>query len=85
MILNIILFLLPLLLTLTIYVLVDPRSGNITDIFPTGRLGNALANFLPPDQILLLKESISILVGFDGKPTRKFGLSWSEPPTAIGI
>jgi hypothetical protein len=31
-----------------------------------------------------LKDSISILVGVDGKPTRKFGLSWNEPPIAIG-
>ena len=40
------------------YALVDPRSGNTSEIFPTGKQGNALANFLPPDQILLLKDSI---------------------------
>ena len=34
---------------------------------------------------LSFPQGISILVGFDGKPTRKFGLSWSESPTAIGI
>lgn len=41
-----------------IYVVIDPRTGVATDIFPTGRTGNVLANFLPPDQVILSKENI---------------------------
>lgn len=32
----------------------------------------------------LSSSDISIFIGFDGKPTRKYGLAWSEPPIVLG-
>jgi hypothetical protein len=32
-----------------------------------------------------MQQDISIFIGFDGKPTRKYGISWSETPTVMGI
>lgn len=34
--------------------------------------------------VMFRASDISITVGYDGRPTRKFGLSWSEMPTAVG-
>eukprot|EP01125_Pyxidicula_operculata_P017175 TRINITY_DN5996_c0_g1_i2.p1 TRINITY_DN5996_c0_g1~~TRINITY_DN5996_c0_g1_i2.p1 ORF type:complete len:900 (-),score=202.10 TRINITY_DN5996_c0_g1_i2:552-3251(-) len=61
------------------YNLVDVESGAMTELFSTGR-SNPLATSLPQNQILLGRDNISVFIGYDGKPTRKYGLSWSEPP-----
>jgi hypothetical protein len=65
------------------YNTIDIRTGTMREIFPTGRSGTPLITQLPKHQILLLRDNISIFLGHDGKPTRKFGLSWSEIPLAI--
>lgn len=51
------------------YVVIDPRTGVSTDIFPTGKTGNVLANFLPPDQVILSKENILIHEKIDFRDT----------------
>jgi hypothetical protein len=50
----------------------------------TGRNQTPVACLLPNEQVLLNKDDISIFLGFDGKTTRKFGLSWTEAPLALG-
>jgi hypothetical protein len=66
------------------YNLIHVQTGAMTELFPTGRGGTPIATLLPNEQILLGRDNISIFIGFDGKPTRKYGLSWSETPVVLG-
>lgn len=67
------------------------------ELFPTGKSGVPLATLLPDGQILLGRDSnhvtieysnditdASIFIGFDGKPTRKYGIVWTETPSIVG-
>eukprot|EP01116_Phalansterium_solitarium_P000135 TRINITY_DN10090_c0_g1_i1.p1 TRINITY_DN10090_c0_g1~~TRINITY_DN10090_c0_g1_i1.p1 ORF type:complete len:892 (-),score=174.91 TRINITY_DN10090_c0_g1_i1:69-2744(-) len=58
-------------------------TGEVKELFPTGKTQIPQINVLPNEQLLLGKDNISIFIGFDGKPTRKYGLSWSETPLEI--
>ena len=62
------------------YNLIHVQTGGRTELFPTGKSASPLACVLPNDQLLLSRDNISIFIGFDGKPTRKYGISWSETP-----
>jgi hypothetical protein len=66
------------------YVLIDTADGTVTELFPTGKSGTPAAVALPSQELLLGKDNIGIFIGHDGKPTRTFGLSWQEPPIALG-
>jgi hypothetical protein len=48
------------------------------------RDGMLRASSLSTRQLLNAAADISIFTGFDGKTTRKFGLSWSETPICMG-
>ena len=65
------------------YHLVDVHTGVISDLFPTGSKSPPVAAVLPSNELLVAKDTIGIFIGFDGKPTRKFGFNWIEPPVAI--
>ncbi len=66
------------------YAMLHVQSGTLTELFPTGKSASPVAAPLPSDQVLLSRDDISIFIGFDGKTTRKFGLSWSETPICLG-
>ena len=36
-------------------------------------------------QILLGRDSLSVFIGFDGKPRRKLGLSWTDVPMVCAV
>ncbi len=66
------------------YVMMDVRTGALQDMFETGKSGTPIGTVMPNQQLLLNKENISIFIGFDGKPLRKHGIVWSEPPIDFG-
>lgn len=65
------------------YAIINVTTGVVTELFPTGKAGPPIASVLPNEQVLLELDNISIFIGFDGKPTKKYGLTWSEPPIAL--
>jgi tetratricopeptide (TPR) repeat protein len=66
------------------YVMMDVKTGALQDMFETGKSGTPIGTVMPNQQLLLNKENISIFIGFDGKPLRKHGIVWSEPPIDFG-
>jgi len=65
------------------YSMLDIATGTPNLLFETGK-SDPLCTVLPDDQLLLGRDNISVFIGHDGKPTRRYGLSWSETPVAIG-
>lgn len=55
----------------------------MSELFSVGK-GTPMAVPLGDQQILLNRDQISVFVGFDGKITKKYGLTWSEVPLGIG-
>eukprot|EP01090_Pellita_catalonica_P022119 TRINITY_DN8476_c0_g1_i1.p1 TRINITY_DN8476_c0_g1~~TRINITY_DN8476_c0_g1_i1.p1 ORF type:complete len:678 (+),score=95.53 TRINITY_DN8476_c0_g1_i1:189-2222(+) len=54
------------------------------ELFPTGKSTIPLITNVLKDQLLLARGHISIFISYDGRPTRTYGLRWSEGPLAIG-
>ncbi|CAI2165267.1 3075_t:CDS:10 [Funneliformis geosporum] len=48
------------------------------------KINKPLLTRLPNNEILLVKDNESIIVGLDGKPTRKAEIDWSGTPEEIG-
>ncbi|CAG8575327.1 2276_t:CDS:2, partial [Funneliformis mosseae] len=48
------------------------------------KVNKPLLTRLPNNEILLVKDNESIIVGLDGKPTRKAEIDWSGTPEEIG-
>eukprot|EP00899_Mesostigma_viride_P000549 jgi/Mesvir1/10495/Mv15048-RA.1 len=65
------------------YLLMDSRTGAITELFATGRSGAPLILKLSEGELLLGKGNSGIFTGVDGKPTRKSSLRWSDTPLAV--
>lgn len=65
------------------YLMFDVSSGQVADVFPTGRTQQPLCCALPQSEILLGRDCVGVTVGSDGKPTRKFGISWGENPLRL--
>ena len=40
---------------------------------------------LPTREILLTQDNVGIFIGFDGSPTRRYGLTWAEAPTLLAL
>eukprot|EP00038_Savillea_parva_P002865 m.118520 g.118520 ORF g.118520 m.118520 type:complete len:956 (+) comp10983_c0_seq4:278-3145(+) len=63
------------------YLFANTETGAVTEIFKTGEKNQAPSiTRLPGNEFLLGKDEISIFVGLDSKPTRKYGLRWNEQP-----
>jgi hypothetical protein len=63
------------------YLMANVETGAITEIFKTGEKNQVPSiTRLPGNEFLLGKDEISIFVGLDSKPTRKYGLRWNEQP-----
>lgn len=60
------------------------NTGHLSELFPTGKNGIPQACLLrESSQILLGKDNMSIFIGFDGKPTKRYALTWSEQPITL--
>lgn len=62
-------------------------NGVLSTVFPTGSSKNRLplAVNISDDQLLVCRDSLGLFIGLDGKPRRKYGLPWSEPPSKLCI
>ena len=70
------------------YFMVHTQTGEVKELFPVSRQskdGNPVAVVLPTGEILLAQDSTGIFIGLNGKPTRKYGLHWVEPPLALAL
>jgi hypothetical protein len=64
--------------------LANVETGVITEIFKTGEKNQTPSiTRLPHNEFLLAKDEISIFVGLDSKPTRKYGLRWNQQPVNL--
>lgn len=63
--------------------MINLSTGAMSELFSVGK-GTPMAVPLGDQQILLNRDQISVFVGYDGKITKKYGLTWSEVPLGIG-
>eukprot|EP00051_Salpingoeca_urceolata_P000045 m.32547 g.32547 ORF g.32547 m.32547 type:complete len:927 (-) comp10061_c0_seq2:69-2849(-) len=61
------------------------QSGSIAEVFKTGNNQEPTSNRIPGNEILLGKDNLSIYVGLDCRPTRKYAISWSDTPLVVGM
>eukprot|EP01135_Chromosphaera_perkinsii_P010752 Nk52_evm31s2209 gene=Nk52_evmTU31s2209 len=67
------------------YNLINVDTGEITELFPTGRSDPIIAK-ITEEEILLGKDDIGIFIcTSDGSPSRKYGLTLSQPPIAVDM
>jgi Vam6/Vps39-like protein vacuolar protein sorting-associated protein 39 len=64
------------------YNMIDVATGNFSPVQGL-KPGAPLLYPLPNKQILINMDAVTVFVTHDGKPARKYGLSWSEPPVAL--
>ena len=70
------------------YQLVSLANGSYTYLIPTGGKSNSTPRIIPLpgyNELLLLKDSVGVFVGLDGKLTRKFGMTLSENPSQLAV
>jgi len=66
------------------YSLMNAETGAMTEIFATEKMIPTITP-IPTDQLLLGRNGgVSVFVDYEGKPTRRYGLCWSEQPLCIG-
>ena len=70
------------------YFMVHTGTGEVKELFPVSgktKDGNPVAVVLPTGEMLLAQDSTGIFIGLNGRPTRKYGLHWVEPPLALAL
>eukprot|EP01134_Creolimax_fragrantissima_P006038 CFRG6038T1 len=67
------------------YYLLDTARGTTRVLFPTGRDMVPLMMRVDDNEVLLNKDNVSIFIGNDGRPTRRFGIVWNLSPSAMVI
>jgi len=67
------------------YLMVNELTGEVSEIFKTGQNQEPSISRLPGNEFLLGKDDISIFVGLDSKPTRQYGLRWTDNPLALDL
>lgn len=60
-------------------------SGNLKELFPTGKLLEPTVARLADDRLALGRDEMTIFIDSEGNPTQKYALSWSEPPVVMGL
>lgn len=65
------------------YLLVDEESAAVSEVFKVGASQEPTITRLPENEFLLGKDELSIFVGLDSKPTRKYGIKWAVEPLAV--
>eukprot|EP00850_Spirogloea_muscicola_P007485 SM000038S14298 [mRNA] locus=s38:128851:133870:+ [translate_table: standard] len=66
------------------YVILDVHTGTVSNVFPSGYTASPLVVHAGGN-LLLGKDSISVLVDWRGRPIGHGGLSWSEAPLAVAV
>jgi hypothetical protein len=69
------------------YIFIDGETGETAEIWKNG-LGPSqepILSRLPGNEFLLSKEDLSIFVGLNSKPTRQYGLQWTEQPLCLDL
>jgi hypothetical protein len=64
---------------------VDTATGALAELFTTGRPGAPVIAPLGGGELLLLKDSVGLAVGADGRPARRPPLNWSDTPAAVAV
>jgi len=67
------------------YATVDTATGALAELFTTGRPGAPVIAPLGGGELLLLKDSVGLAVGADGRPARRPPLNWSDAPAAVAV
>ena len=55
------------------YVLVNASTGVVTEIFSVGKANGPCMTSLSRNELLLAKDNVAVILGADGKPSRKVG------------
>lgn len=63
----------------------DTGTGALAELFTTGKPGAPLVTPLGGGEVLLLKDSVGIALGADGRPARRPPLNWSEAPAGVAV
>lgn len=63
--------------------MVKIRNAAIIEVCQAGKTAPPLATPLPEQQILLLRDNIGVFTYFDGRPTGRAVVTFTEPPIAI--
>lgn len=66
------------------YSLIDAETGQLTDVFQTGRSQKPVICSLVSSELLLHKEQVGAFVDFEGKTTREHGISFGDIPNLVG-
>ena len=56
------------------YVLVHASTGAMTEMFTVGRASGPCMTSLSRNELLVAKDNVAIIVGPDGRPSRKVGI-----------
>lgn len=63
----------------------DTGTGALTELFTTGKPGAPLVTPLGGGELLLLKDSVGIALGADGRPARRPPLNWADAPAGVAV
>ena len=63
----------------------DTGTGALAELFTTGKPGSPLVTPLGGGELLLLKDSVGIALGPDGRPARRPPLNWADAPTGVAV
>eukprot|EP00040_Diaphanoeca_grandis_P029545 m.173140 g.173140 ORF g.173140 m.173140 type:complete len:903 (-) comp31717_c4_seq1:125-2833(-) len=68
------------------YLMVNENTGQISEILKAGQTGQEISiTRLPGNEFLLGKDDISVFVGLNCNPTRKYAVRWSEQPITLDL
>eukprot|EP00042_Codosiga_hollandica_P055770 m.788291 g.788291 ORF g.788291 m.788291 type:complete len:902 (-) comp59192_c1_seq12:2409-5114(-) len=65
------------------YCFVNTDDGSMTDVFKTGKSETASGYHLSMSETVVNVDNISVFIGANGKPTRSYGINWSDRPVAF--
>ena len=68
-----------------IYFLIKIEDGTQKELFPTGsKHQEPTVTKLDNDRLAVGRDDMTIFIDYEGNPTQKYALSWSEMPLAMG-
>lgn len=69
------------------YQLAIPDSGEMIELTTgtPGRDRKPIVTPVPGKQVLVARENVVLFFGADGKPIRRPGVNWTEPPYAVVV
>eukprot|EP01101_Sappina_pedata_P012001 TRINITY_DN8164_c0_g1_i1.p1 TRINITY_DN8164_c0_g1~~TRINITY_DN8164_c0_g1_i1.p1 ORF type:complete len:980 (+),score=304.92 TRINITY_DN8164_c0_g1_i1:1-2940(+) len=68
------------------YNMIQIGNGALQELFSSGKSGSSLIGlYTKENQLLLVKDTLGIFVGFDGRPARGYAINWTEIPTSLSF